>query len=115
MEFILHSLAVPNIYSYGIITGRFDKIAKLIIDNIKTGKFKESDIKYVVPTGKEHIPELRLERKISKFVLCINDGETVRFKRGGLQPLLKWAVDEFNSGNISQKHSCFLSPIYKKV
>lgn len=112
---ILHTLAIPDIYSYRKITGKFDYLITKILTGLKNDTLKQEDIKYVVPTGKEFTPELRLERRISKFVLCINDGETVRFKRGPLNLLLQWALDEIAKGHIGRHHSCFLSPIYKKV
>ena len=112
---ILHVMAVPTSWSFDYRYLRIDEMMHFILKGLENKTINESDVVYVIPASDEYVPELHKGAIINKFRMCINDGETVRIKRGTLRLLLKWALDEFSLGHITRQHSCFITPVYRKV
>lgn len=99
-----HSLCIIDHQAMKIIRKPLDVIFKVIAERMKERKLLDTDILYMVPTGKEYhtIPTRRI--KNDKFTACIRNGEEIIRKRGSIRPLVNWLAE-----HVSEDSKVFIS------
>lgn len=91
-----HSVAIIEHQAMKIVRKPLSTILSVIRSRIDDGKLLDTDILYMVPTGKEYhtIPTSRIKNDKFTGVVVLDDGTVIR-KRGSIKPLLNW-MDGYN-------------------
>lgn len=88
-----HSLCVIDGQCMKIVSKPLSLIFKVIKQRLNDKVWNDTDLLYVVPTGKEYHTIPRHHIKNDKFTACIVDDSLVTKKRGSIIPLMQWIED----------------------
>lgn len=96
--FNCHSLGIIDHQAMKIRHGSLKDLLEAITYELKEGKIRDTDILYLVPTGKEYNTVDLHRIKNDKFTGSINNGEEVVSKKGSIIPLIGWIEDNLATG-----------------